>query len=197
LKNVNQLEIETATLGQRKAIDARLVVLFDQLRSTIERVLVTIANRELPLLDREWVWEEVKGSDPCWRLVTTPRGKRKEGAKIQGQRGLSMDRIEQIENLRKRFMSLNRAMTLKMKDEARQGRQDTGRRIHEPCQEMLDKLDRIKQQRINQTAHMILAQALGLRLRLPQGSKEERQAADIHGEYEVIPGRRVADGIIM
>jgi len=42
----------------------------------------------------------------------------------------------------------------------------------------------MKEQRVNQTAHLILAQALGVKLREHEIPDEERKSRDIHGEYE-------------
>ena len=54
----------------------------------------------------------------------------------------------------------------------------------DPCPELLDRLDALKEQRVNQTAHLILAQALGVRLRPHVTSAVEREKHDVHGEYE-------------
>lgn len=176
---------------------ARLTVIFSALRSLIEKSLVAVANRELPLRGRDWVWKKNDAAEKAWHLVQDNYDKEKNGRKIQGQRGLSFARIEQLETLRKRFMSLNRAMSLELEKETSVGVQDRNRRMPEPCQDILDKLDRLKEQRINQTAHMILAQALGVRLREPMTDKTTRREKDIHGEYEVIPGRKPVDFIVM
>ena len=80
---------------------------------------------------------------------------------------------------------------------AKFGRADEGRTSGEPCQALLDKIDRMKEQRVNQTAHLILAQALGVRLRPHQVSDAERRDRDIHGEYEKIDGREPVDFIVI
>jgi hypothetical protein len=56
-------------------------------------------------------------------------------------------------------------------------------------------LENIREQRVNQTAHLILAHALGLRLRAPRLPAEHRQVTDMHGEYEVV--RPPVDMIVM
>jgi hypothetical protein len=50
----------------------------------------------------------------------------------------------------------------------------------------LRKLENIREQRVNQTAHLIITQALGLRLRGPHMTVKKREATDTHGEYEMI-----------
>ena len=58
-------------------------------------------------------------------------------------------------------------------------------------------MEALKEQRVNQTAHLILAQALGVRLRPHTTSAAEREKHDIHGEYERIPGREPVDFVII
>jgi hypothetical protein len=65
------------------------------------------------------------------------------------------------------------------------------------CPDILDKLDRVKEQRVNQTAHLIVAQALGVRLRAHQTPESDREERNVHGEYEIIPGRKPVDFIVL
>jgi hypothetical protein len=117
--------------------------------------------------------------------------------KIRGQRGLSMMRLEQLDSLRRLFLRYNRALDREPGIQAKFGREDEGRTSGEPCQALLDKIDNMKEQRVNQTAHLILAQALGVRLRSHQISDDERRQRDIHGEYEKIAGREPVDFIVI
>src|SRR6185437_412596 len=55
----------------------------------------------------------------------------------------------------------------------------------------------IKEQRINQTAHLILAEALGVRLCQHRIDEQDRKARDVHGEYEKISGREPVDFIVI
>lgn len=174
------------------AVYARLELLIPELKEKLRGSLLRLANRELPLRGRDWVWNDTKGQLEEGNFSDDTKGRW-----IRGQRGLSMDRIEQIEVLRKRFMALKRHMALKPGIEVSQGVEDRGRRIEEPCQKILDKLDRLKQQRVNQTAHLVLVQALGLRLCPHEVSDADRHEKDIHGEYEPIPGRKPVDFIVM
>lgn len=170
----------------------RLKVLIPELKLNLKVSLERLANRELPLRHRDWVWNQTA------EKLEQGNFQKEENAKwIRGQRGLSMARIEQIDNLRKRFMSLRRQMKLSPGVLADAGMDDKGKRLDEPCEDILNKLDRMKQQRVNQTAHLILAQALGLRLRPHLANDAERVEKDIHGEYEPIPGRKPVDFIVM
>jgi hypothetical protein len=67
--------------------------------------------------------------------------------------------------------------------------------VPDPCPDILDKLENLREQRVNQTAHLIVAEALGLRLRSPQISAKTRSQTDTHGEYEVV--RQPADMIVL
>jgi hypothetical protein len=95
-----------------------------------------------------------------------------------------MERIEQVEELRKRFQSLNQTLRREVGGKPPVRRDDS---VPDPCPDLLDKLDNLKKQRVNQTAHMILAEALALRLAPPPANKGElRQQKDQHGTYEKI-----------
>lgn len=124
------------------------------------------------------------GSDSCQKLLA-------------GQRGLSMERIEQLESLRQRCQSLNRALRQTPGEPANLGRSKRGIELPDPCPELLDCLEALKEQRVNQTAHLILAQALGVRLKAHGMGEAMRLAQDIHGEYERIPGREPVDFLVL
>ncbi|MBL9179466.1 MAG: type V CRISPR-associated protein Cas12b [Verrucomicrobiaceae bacterium] len=98
----------------------------------------------------------------------------KEEKMLAGQRGLSIERIEQMEELRKRCQSLNQTLRRKIGDPPPRGRDDS---IPDPCPAVLAKLDGLKEQRRNQTAHMILAEALGLALATPKSAIKEANKA--------------------
>ena len=95
-----------------------------------------------------------------------------------------MRRIEQIEELRKRFQSLNQSLRREVGGKAPIRRDEA---VPDTCPDLLEKLSNLKEQRINQTAHLILAEALGLRLAPPAPDKKAlRQRQDQHGAYEKI-----------
>ena len=153
------------------------------------RLLVRIANRILPLRGRSWHWEKHPAAteeNPLHHL--TQRGpsldSKERSVWLRGQRGLSLKRIEQIEELRKRCQSLNQTLRRKIGGKPPIRRDES---VPDPCPDLLEKLNNLKQQRINQTAHMILAEALGLCLAPPPPNKKElRQKRDLHGVYQKI-----------
>ncbi len=102
------------------------------------------------------------------------KSRTKQEKMLAGQRGLSIERIEQMEELRKRCQSLNQTLRRKIGDPPPRGRDDS---IPDPCPAVLAKLDGLKEQRRNQTAHMILADALGLALATPKSAIKDANKA--------------------
>lgn len=166
-------------------------------REEIKAQLVRIADRIQPLRGRRWEWVPRPGDSRNHILRQTDRGSDPRPKLLAGQRGLSLKRIEQLEALRQRCQSLNRALQQTPGEPARLGRAKRGIELPDPCPEMLERLDRLKEQRVNQTAHLILAQALGVRLKPHAKDKAERDARDIHGEYERMPGREPVDFLVL
>lgn len=175
-------------------------VAFDSLRLKLGEHLTALANRVAPLRDRSWRWVK-KTKDAIeglyGELLDTGGPLRDKPTWLRGQRGLSLSRIEQLENLRRLFLRYNRSFDRKAGEPAKFGSADLGRRSGEPCRLLLEKIDQIKEQRVNQTAHIILAEALGVRLREHQIDANARHTRDIHGEYEKIPGREPVDFIVI
>ena len=152
----------------------------------IEKKLLTLAGRILPLRGRNWQWKTHPDKKDCHLLSPTERGTDTTNKKLQGQRGLSMKRIEQIEELRCRFQSFNQAQRRKPGNPPFSWSEMRKNPVPDPCPDLLKKLEEIKKQRVNQTAHLILAEALGAQLKTPSLSEKERKQKDIHGEYKKV-----------
>ena len=183
--------------GAWNLIAQRIIQEIANERAIIQRELVRIADRIQPLRGRRWEWAPRPNDANNHILQQTQRGTDKRQKLLAGQRGLSMKRIEQLESLRQRCQSLNRALRQEPGKPANLGRSKRGIELPDPCPELLDRLDALKEQRVNQTAHLILAQALGVRLRPHTTSAPEREKHDIHGEYERIPGREPVDFVVI
>jgi hypothetical protein len=97
-----------------------------------------------------------------------------------------MARIEQISELRRRWQSLNQSLRREIGQKPLTASEMRNDPIPDPCPDILRKLENIREQRVNQTAHLIVAQALGLRVREPHMSAKSREVTDYHGEYEVV-----------
>ncbi len=179
-----------------KPVSARLIQEVIKERAAIQRELVRIADRIQPLRGRQWEWV-LRDDGKNHILRQTKHGSDDRKKLLAGQRGLSMERIEQLESLRQRCQSLNRALRQEPGQPANLGRSKRGIELPDPCPELLDRLDALKEQRVNQTAHLILAQALGVQLRAHGDDDAARLARDIHGEYERIPGREPVDFLVL
>ncbi len=162
----------------------KLATEVNRLRNLIPQQLVVLANRTLPLRGRRWEWVMRKDGSGCHVLRETDPGTDTKKKNVCGQRGLSMERLEQLEELRRRFQSLNRALMQTPGKPAGLGKSKRGIELPDPCPDLLAKTDQLREQRVNQTAHLILAQALGVRLRTPRKDPALRERHDIHGEYE-------------
>jgi hypothetical protein len=163
-----------------------------QLRKRLDlapKLLIRIANRILPLHGRSWRWEKhpaatVENSLHHLTQSGPTLDCKERPVWLRGQRGLSMKRIEQIEELRKRCQSLNQTLRREIGGKQPIRRDES---VPDPCPDLLDKLDNLKKQRINQTAHMILAEALGLHIAQPPTDKKKlHKERDQHGIYEKI-----------
>lgn len=195
-ENVKQLKLlieDSAYEEFRKAAGTA----FCELREELGQQLVAIANRTAPLRDRSWEWKERKDDPRYHELLDTGPQLKESKSWIRGQRGLSMQRLEQLEKLRRLFLRHNRSFDREPGKPACFGFADRGRNSGEPCQPLLDKIERMKEQRINQTAHLILEKALGVRLKVHSTPKSERKKRDIHGEYEKISNRQPVDLIVI
>jgi len=181
------------SMEQRDAAKKRDPRLLEQLEAQLcdrlklaPKLLVRVANRVLPLRGRSWHWEKHSlATDENLIHQLNQRGPSLDSKErpvwLRGQRGLSLERIEQIDELRKRFQSLNQTLRRKIGGKPPIRRDES---VPDPCPDLLDKLDNLKEQRVNQTAHMILAEALGLRLAPPPANKKAlRQERDQHGVY--------------
>ena len=191
---------EVKPLMEKEAWDAvatRIKAEIKSEREIIKRQLVRIADRIQPLRGRQWEWVPRTNDTQNHILQQTERGTDARAKLLAGQRGLSMKRIEQLDSLRQRCQSLNRALRQEPGKPANLGRSKRGVELPDPCPELLDRMEALKEQRVNQTAHLILAQALGVRLRSHTTSAAEREKHDIHGEYERIPGREPVDFVII
>jgi hypothetical protein len=133
----------------------------------------------------------------CHLLRQTAMTPSSDAVLLSGQRGLGIARIEQLSELRRRWQSLNQALRRELGQKPPTASEMRNDPIPDPCPDILRKLENIREQRVNQTAHLILAQSLGLRLRQPQTPAETRTALDLHGEYECIPGRAPVDMIVL
>lgn len=182
----------TANAGQLRDVIRDHIL---QQREIVQRRLLEVTRRILPLRGRTWEWVVQPDKTDCRLLRQTAFGSVNQSELLAGQRGLSIARIEQLSELRRRWQSLNQSLRRELGQKPLTASEMRNDPIPDPCPDILRKLENIREQRVNQTAHLILAQALGLKLRRPAVSPEKRQALDMHGEYEI--ARPPADMIVL
>lgn len=179
---------------KRAVVSELLAQAIEGLKAVLIDNLVKIANRVVPLRGRNWEW--VRNPDENGYILRQGfRGTDPVKKRIAGQRGLSIERIELIEELRKRCQSLNKSLQHMPGQKARLGYSTRGTESADPCPDILEKLEHLREQRVNQTAHLILAEALGVRLKPHAKTETERCKRNIHGEYEKI--REPVDFIVL
>jgi IS605 OrfB family transposase len=150
-------------------------------------LLEAVVEHCLPLRKRHWRWNSEKHQLTMECEETDPQ----HIPLIQGMRGLSMRRLEQVLNLRQRCQSFAKLEKRFADGEngvnppppMKRGESD------DACEDLLDKSNELRDQRVNQTAHMILAEALGLELKSPEeveNKKARKSEVDLHGEYKRI-----------
>jgi len=171
--------------GNLKALRNTLRDHILQQRRAVEECLLKLTKRILPLRNRTWEWVTHPDKSDCRLLRQTPKGSNQDKAKLPGQRGLSIARIEQLSELRRRWQSLNQSLRRELGQRPLTASEMRNDPIPDPCPDLLRKLENIREQRVNQTAHLIVAQALGLKLKEPEIAPALRRAADLHGEYAV------------
>ena len=166
---INRLDFEIARLGE-----------------LLPRILLQITQRIVPLRHYCWDWISHPLRNECHLLCWKERPYPRKAIKVRGQRGLGFERIVQLEELRMRWQSLNRSLMRKPGEKPPSGRELREHPVPDPCPDLLDKLDQLKRQRVNQTAHMIVAEALGVEPSPPSVDSAFRVSRDIHGEYKKV-----------
>jgi IS605 OrfB family transposase len=190
---------QSVTPANAAALQGLVAAETEKLRKLLVESLIQIANRVVPLRDNQWRWVNLapgENEKPLHQLAADgPKPDKKP--KSRGQRGLSLARLEQLEDFRRSILSLNRLLRHAIGVKPDFGAATFGTRLPDPCAVLTDKIVRMKEERVNQTAHMILALALGVQLKAPGDDKQHREEHDIHGEYEPIPGRKPVDFIVL
>jgi IS605 OrfB family transposase len=158
---------------------------------SLDRMLVGVIEFCLPLRGRHWRWSREKQREGE-RLYMGQDGEDKNHVpKTLGMRGLTMKRLEQILNLRQRCQSFakleDRFHSQFLKDNFNPPDSVPRDAVADVCPLLLEKSNRLREQRVYQAAHLILAEALGMKLKNPVdvNDKQTRKSeVDLHGEYE-------------
>ncbi len=161
-----------------------------------------------PLIKKRWQWRacqpEADGQQSLLECVADEQAPEQN---ITGMRGLNMRRIELLQEFRRCCQSLAKIERRYYRDPNKGLEPSPVResdRIYEPAPAWIDKINEMRDQRVHQTAHLILAEALGLELMNPDevlidgmdkaALKSER---DVHGRYKKIPAKPRVAAIVL
>ena len=172
------------------------------LRSKLPQLAEKVASLILPRKRGTWKWKPMLDKDKnkikIGSGVMQIIGNEPHKQKVYAAGGLSMDRLSLLEDWRKSLLSMNRILSDTPGEKPITGSQSREIGVLDPCPELRVKIDNMREQRVNQIAHMIAAQALGLRVISPSRNGKNADGRDIiHGEYEPIPGRKPVDFVVL
>ncbi len=161
-------------------------------------VAVDLTTLILPRKHGHWEWnEELKEGWQGSGEMVICEGEDTPRRNVYHRGGLSIARIEQLEKLRQSLQSMSKILSHEPGEEVPFGRQLRDLKTIDPCPSILEKIENMREQRVNVIAHEIVAQALGVRLRPSRPGKNANKRDVIHGEYEIIPGRKPVDLVVM
>ncbi|MDR2673958.1 MAG: type V CRISPR-associated protein Cas12b, partial [Opitutaceae bacterium] len=172
-----------------------------------DSIVARVAHFIWPLRGKEWVWCQCS---PCANGVQSHidyslNSERNEN--ISGMRGLNMRRIELFQEFRRTLQSIAKQERRYYRDSDK-GLEPSvialGGVIHEPAAAWLRRINEFRDQRVDQTAHLILAEALGLKLKNPDkveidGKKKSKLKSerDLHGRYERSKDKPIVSAIVL
>lgn len=160
-------------------------------------LIAEVARFVWPLQDKKWKWNNctvTKDGEIEQSFLERDDSSNEPKRFIHGMRGLNMKRISLMQDFRQCCQSLAK-LERRFYSEENHGLEPSpvqpGDRVHEPAQAFLYKRNELREQRVNQTAHMILAEALGLELMNPaevridgKSKWELKSERDLHGRYK-------------
>lgn len=153
-------------------------------------LLVHVIEFCLPLRGRHWKWTESRKDRLHWKEENAWK------PRIRGMRGLSLKRLDQILKLRQRCQGFAKLEDRFFKQFEKGDwnplppmRRDEA---DDPCALLLHKSNELRSQRVDQIAHLILAEALGIELKNPAevaDKSSRKNEVDLHGEYKARLGK--------
>ncbi|MFZ4596294.1 MAG: type V CRISPR-associated protein Cas12b, partial [Verrucomicrobiaceae bacterium] len=153
-----------------------------------------VARFVWPLIKKRWQWHHCQpDSDGGQSLLECVADENAPEQNITGMRGLNMRRIELLQEFRRCCQSLAK-LERRYYREPHNGLEPSpvreSDRIYEPAPAWIAKINEMREQRVNQTAHLILAEALGLELMNPDEVRIDgldkaalKSERDVHGRY--------------
>lgn len=171
-------------------------------------LVAQVAHFVWPLIKKRWQWHachpEAEGKQSLLECVADESAPEQN---ITGMRGLNMRRIELLQEFRRCCQSLAKIERRYYRDPNKGLEPSPVResdRIYEPAPAWIDKINEMRDQRVNQTAHLILAEALGLELKNPDEVLEDgldkaalKSERDVHGRYKKNPNKPRVAAIVL
>lgn len=191
---------EALEKGNLKRAEALLWDGIRKLREELPFVAEQVTNLILPRRRGRWQWKQQTKPGFIGSGIMMPTGNEAHGKEhyVYRMGGLSIGRLTQLEDLRKRLQSMNRLLAVAPGEKAQSGRAARGEAVLDPCPDIRLKIENVRTTRANEIAHAIVAQALGVRLVQPSRQGKNEDGRDVlHGEYERIPGRRPVSFVIL
>jgi IS605 OrfB family transposase len=197
---LSKLKVELQSEGGKwdwtalgKAADAELKKAMQEFEGD-QSTIAQVARFVWPLQDKRWKWTPCEAKSGRQSVLERDARSNEPKRFIHGMRGLSMKRIRLMQDFRQCCQSLAK-LERRFYTENDHGLEPSpvlpGDRIHEPAQAFLEKINELREQRVNQTAHMILAEALGLELMNPakveidgKSKWQLKSERDLHGRYK-------------
>ena len=168
-----------------------------ELRASLPGLATDLANLILPRKRGTWQWVEAsKGGYICAGRLELQEGNTPK-RRVFHRGGLSVRRLTQLEKLRQVLQSLNRVLWMEPGVTTPFGRALKDIPVEDPCPDLLTKIENVREERVNKIAHDIVAQALGVKLKKSRTDKNIDGRDIIHGEYEMIPGRKPVDFVVL
>ncbi|MBR5195351.1 MAG: type V CRISPR-associated protein Cas12b [Akkermansia sp.] len=170
----------------------------EKIKSEMPSLAESLTSLILPRKHGHWEWvpERRDGWQGSGKMCLL-EGKDETRRPVYHRGGLSVARLTQLETLRQLLQSMSKVLYFVPGELVTFGRDLKNQNIIDPCPEILEKIENMREQRVNLIAHNIVAQTLGVRL-LPSRDGKNADGLDvIHGEYELIPGRRPVDFVVL
>ena len=193
--------------------DALAVRANEQIESILQSVagpdgwVAKVAHYIWPQRGKAWRWNPCDPNKDGKQSHIDYSADSERCEKIDGMRGLNMRRVELFQEFRRSLQSLAKQERRFYRD-ANDGLEpspiERGDTVHDPAPAWQNRINEFREQRVKQTAHLILAEALGLRLKNPDdveidGKKkpELKSERDLHGRYERAPDRPIVSAIVL
>jgi IS605 OrfB family transposase len=180
-----------ALVADQAKLETRIQDLWTAYRPAFMEGVTTVSNRILPSKRGRFQWTQTGE----WHEMRLVKCVGCEQTKLAGQRGLSVERITQMQRLRQMVQSLNHLCRHEIRKRYRIPKRGS---VPDPFKVCGDALEDARADRAKQIAHQIFALALGVEIAPPPPDKEQRKETEsLHAVYRLIKGRRPVEFIAL